>query len=577
MYCTHCGSQILPELKFCTNCGASTVFKTNDISKVKNTENVCQTCGKSFLHNQKFCTNCGATNLKFIENAPPGSSPSNENKIKEEPLNIKEHDVEHESYQLKSKKTNFPNKSKLKRTIIFIFIFFGLILIGFATWFVVNYYKDYQYSTAYSKASSLATTIDMNYFLGAWSKMDSNQPLDVRMLEFTLLSNDTVSSEPVYGKEKTNYYIQEKGGLKKKEDYAELVWKKHSYICKVSYGNNVYFILTSRRTWFPKDVIVPNDTSYNKTDTMYVMPEFNQFTTNINNIIRNEKTDNTIFKKIKTFSQINPISPFGSVELNNLKRNLVGIWITNYSSGNKQLRFFENGSHISFTGNFSPFFTSDTNTRNYIEFRNKNIYSCVEDPNSSINCELLIITPYNSIDFNDELFYRASEDTVLFYLALEKADSAFKSEDYGFAKKYYIKASEYQPNNNYIINQIDIIKTKLINPKIVNQEISHPRVIKETVPKKINISLHNNQIAWNTAGVGYTYVVTITEHDNNKVIHKFPDFDKTAIELPIELLQTNRLYNISVKWKKASAEGPIENKSFSLIDNGNKINPECIK
>ena len=109
------------------------------------------------------------------------------------------------------------------------------------------------------------------------------------------------------------------------------------------------------------------------------------------------------------------------------------------------------------------------------------------------------------------------------------------------------------------------------------QEISHPRVIKETVPKKINISLHNNQIAWNAAGVGYTYVVTITEHDNNKVIHKFPDFDKTAIELPIELLQTNRLYNISVKWKKASAEGPIENKSFSLIDNGNKINPECIK
>ena len=268
----------------------------------------------------------------------------------------------------------------------------------------------------YTKSSSIATTFDMNHFLGTWSRTDSNQPLDEKMLEFTLLSDDTVFSENVYGKDKTNYYIQETGGLNK-EDYAELVWKKHSYICKVSNGNNVYLILSSLRTWFPRDVIVLNDTIYNKTDTIYVMPEFNQFTTNIDNIIRNEKIGNTIFKKVKTFSQINHISSFGSVELNNLKRNLVGTWITNYSSGNKQIRFFENSSDISFTGNFSPFLASETNTRNYIEFRNKNINLCVEGVNGSINCQLLILTPYNSIDYNDELYYRTSEDTVLFYLA----------------------------------------------------------------------------------------------------------------------------------------------------------------
>ena len=257
MYCTHCGVLLSPTLKFCTNCGMSTVSQTIDISKVENKENICNDCGKLYLHNQKFCTNCGATNPKFIDNSSAGSSSSNENKINKEPLKIIGQDVEEESNQPKKKKINYVNKGKLRKTIIFIFIFFGLILIGLATWFGINYYKINQYSTAYTKSSSIAKDIDMNFFLGTWSRIESNQPLDEKMLEFRLLSDDTVFSETVYGKDKTNYYIQETGGLKK-EDYAELVWKKHSYICKVSNGNNVYLILSSLRTWFPRDVIVLN-------------------------------------------------------------------------------------------------------------------------------------------------------------------------------------------------------------------------------------------------------------------------------------------------------------------------------
>ena len=55
MYCRHCGKELLPNAKFCTDCG----------NKINTSKYFCRSCGAELTAKEKFCTVCGE---KYLSN-----------------------------------------------------------------------------------------------------------------------------------------------------------------------------------------------------------------------------------------------------------------------------------------------------------------------------------------------------------------------------------------------------------------------------------------------------------------------------------------------------------------------------
>ncbi len=68
MKCSKCGAEILPNAKFCTNCGERVEAPKNRI---------CSKCGEKLAEGVKFCTNCG-TKVDNIEVIGAGKNDANE-------------------------------------------------------------------------------------------------------------------------------------------------------------------------------------------------------------------------------------------------------------------------------------------------------------------------------------------------------------------------------------------------------------------------------------------------------------------------------------------------------------------